>query len=50
MNNIFMFIIGLIIFCAYMFTMFYNIYTANAAQSKQNENDPELNSPKEKIN
>jgi len=45
-----MFIIGLIIFCAYMFTMFYNIYTANTAQSKQNENDPELKRSKNKIN
>ena len=50
MDNLFMFIIGLVIFCAYMFTMLYNIYTANAAQSKQNENDPELNSSKDKIN
>lgn len=46
MDNLFMFIIGLIIFCAYMFTMLYNIYAANAAQSKQNESDPELNQSK----
>ena len=37
-----MFIIGLIIFCDYMVTLLYNIYMANKAQSKQNENDPEL--------
>tara|TARA_B100000609_G_C17123670_1_gene386359 strand:+ start:218 stop:352 length:135 start_codon:yes stop_codon:yes gene_type:complete len=42
MENLLMFIIGLIIFCAYMFTLLYNIYNANAEQSKINDNDPEL--------
>ena len=42
MNNITMFVIGFIIFCAYLFTLFSIIIKANNAQQKELENDPEL--------
>ncbi len=37
-----MFVIGLIIFCAYLFTLFSIIVKSNNAQQKELENDPEL--------
>ena len=37
-----MFIIGLIIFCAYVFTLFTIIIKSNNAQQKDLDNDPEL--------
>ena len=43
MHNITMFIIGLIIFCAYLFTLFSIIIKSNNAQQKELQNDPELN-------
>lgn len=39
-----MFIIGFIIFCAYLFTLLANTISANNAQQKELENDPELKS------
>jgi len=42
MSNVTMFVIGLIIFCAYLFTLFSIIVKSNNAQQKQLENDPEL--------
>ena len=42
MNNIAMFVIGSIIFCAYLFTLFSIIIKSNNAQQKELENDPEL--------
>ncbi len=42
MDNITMFVIGLIIFCAYLFTLFSIIVRSNNAQQKELENDPEL--------
>ena len=42
MENITMFIIGLIIFCAYVITLFTIIIKSNNAQQKDLDNDPEL--------
>lgn len=46
MENIIMFIIGFIIFCAYLFTLFSIIIKSNNAQQKDLDNDPELNNHK----
>ena len=42
MENITMFIIGLIIFSAYVITLFTIIIKSNNAQQKDLDNDPEL--------
>tara|TARA_B110000438_G_scaffold273175_1_gene292376 strand:+ start:848 stop:997 length:150 start_codon:yes stop_codon:yes gene_type:complete len=42
MENLSMFIIGFIIFCAYLFTLLANTISANNTQQKELENDPEL--------
>ena len=42
MENITIFIIGFVIFCAYVFTLFSIIIKSNNSQQKDLDNDPEL--------
>ena len=42
MENLSMFIIGCVIFCAYLFTLLTITTNANNAQQKELDNDPEL--------
>ena len=42
MENITIFIIGFVIFCAYVFTLFSIIIKSNNAQQRDLDNDPEL--------
>tara|TARA_B100000579_G_scaffold349814_1_gene303412 strand:+ start:683 stop:832 length:150 start_codon:yes stop_codon:yes gene_type:complete len=43
MGNLSMFIVGSIIFCAYLFTLLTMTTKANNDQQKELDNDPELN-------
>ena len=42
MENLSMFIIGCVVFCAYLFTLLTMTINANNSQQKELDNDPEL--------
>tara|TARA_B110000495_G_C22911502_1_gene532271 strand:- start:62 stop:208 length:147 start_codon:yes stop_codon:yes gene_type:complete len=42
MGDLSMFIIGFVVFCAYLFTLLANTISANNTQQEELENDPEL--------